>query len=81
MRIMIGNLPADATEEGVQEALAAFGPVESVKLITEGGAPTAMIETDMGQLQAEALCRRIQGRIFKGKPLNAWVPAMPWSKT
>jgi hypothetical protein len=81
MRIMIGNLPDDATEEGVQEALAALVPVESVKLFKEGGAPTAMIETDMGQLQAEALVRRIQGRLYKGKPLNAWVPAMPWSKT
>jgi hypothetical protein len=78
MRIMIGNLPADAAEESLREALAAFVPVESVRLFVEGGAPTAMIETDMGQLQADALCRRIQGRLYQGRPLNAWVPAMPW---
>jgi hypothetical protein len=78
MRIMIGNLPDDATEEGVREALSAFVPVESVRLFVEGGAPTAMIDTEMGQLQAEALCRRIQGRLYQGKPLNAWIPAMPW---
>ena len=78
IRIMIGNLPDDATEEGVQEALSAFVPVESVKLFKEGGAPTAMIESDMGQLQAEALAKRIQGRIYKGRALNAWIPAMPW---
>jgi hypothetical protein len=78
MRIMLGNLPDDATEEGVREALAAFVPVESVRLFTEGGAPSALIETEMGQLQAEALARRIQGRIYKGRELRAWVPAMPW---
>ena len=75
---MIGNLPDDVTEEGIQEALSAFVPMESVKLFREGGAPSVMIETDMGQLQAEALAKRLQGRIYQGRALNAWIPAMPW---
>ena len=78
MRIMIGNLPDDATEEGLRETLAALVPVESVRLYTEGGAPSALIETEMTQAQAEALARRIHGRSYQGRELRAWVPAMPW---
>jgi hypothetical protein len=80
MKIMIGNLPDDATEEGLRDTLDAFAPVESIRLFTEGGAPSALIETQMTQMQAEALARRIQGRIYQGRELRAWVPAMPWGQ-
>ncbi|HET7365538.1 MAG TPA: hypothetical protein VFJ70_18370 [Burkholderiales bacterium] len=78
MRIVIGNLPDDVTEAGIKEALEPFAPVGSIKLVKESGAPTALIETPMGRLQAEALAKRISGRIYKGRPLNAWVPTMDW---
>ena len=78
MRIVIGNLPDDVTEEGIKEALKSFAPVESIKLVKESGAPTALIETPMGRLQAEALAKRIAGRIYQGRTLNAWVPTMDW---
>jgi hypothetical protein len=78
MRIVIGNLPDDVTEEGIREALKPFAPVESIKLVKESGAPTAIIETAMGRPQAEALAKRIAGRIYHGRPLNAWVPTMDW---
>ena len=78
MRIVIGNLPDDVTEDGIKEALKPFAPVEKIMLVKESGAPTAVIETVMGRPQAEALAKRIAGRIYKGKPLNAWVPTMDW---
>ena len=78
MRIMIGNLPEGATEEGLREALGGIAPVESVKLFPEGGAPSAMVEMEMTKLQADMLVKRIQGRIYKGCELRAWVPVMPW---
>ena len=78
MRIVIGNLPDDVTEESIREALQPFAPVESIKLVKESGTPTAVIETAMGRPQADALAKRIAGRIYKGRPLNAWVPAMDW---
>ena len=78
MRIVIGNLPDDVTEEGIKEALKPFAPVDKIKLVKESGAPTALIETPMGRLQAEALAKRIAGRIYQGRPLNAWVPTMDW---
>jgi len=78
MRIVIGNLPDDVTEESIREALKAFAPVEQIKLVKESGAPTALIETPMGRLQAEALANRISGRLYHGRALNAWVPSKDW---
>jgi RNA recognition motif-containing protein len=78
MRIVIGNLPDDVTEEGIREALSPFAPVEQIKLVHESGAPTAIIELVANRDQAEVLARRIRGRLYEGKPLNAWVPTMDW---
>lgn len=78
MRIVIGNLPDDVSEEGIQEALSAFAPVESIKLVHDSGAPTAVIDMDMTKAEADALAKRIQGRIYEGRDLRAWVPIMNW---
>ena len=78
MRILIGNLPDEVSEEGIREALSAFAPVEAIKLFNESGKPTALIELETSREHAEALAKRIQGRIYQGRPLNAWVPIMDW---
>jgi hypothetical protein len=78
MRILIGNLPDEVSEEGIREALSAFAPVDAIKLFNESGKPTALIELDTSREHAEALAKRIQGRIYQGRPLNAWVPIMDW---
>lgn len=78
MRIVIGNLPDDVSEEGIQEALSAFAPIESIKLVHDSGAPTAVIDMDMTKAEADALAKRIQGRIYEGRDLRAWVPIMNW---
>ena len=80
MRIVIGNLPDDVTEEAIQEALSAFAPVDAIQLVRESGAPSAVIEMEMAKPQADALATRIQGRIFQGRELRAWVPIMDWKK-
>jgi len=80
MRIVIGNLPDDVAEEGIQEALSPFAPVDSIKLVRESGAPSAVIEMEMTKPQADALAARIQGRIYQGRALRAWVPIMDWKK-
>ncbi|MDX1375891.1 MAG: RNA-binding protein [Burkholderiales bacterium] len=80
MRIVIGNLPDDVTEEGIKEALSAFAPVDSIKLERASGAPGAVIEMEMTKPQADALAKRIQGRLYQGRELRAWVPIMDWKK-
>jgi len=78
MRIVIGNLPDDVSEEGIRDALSAFVPVDTIKLIKESGTPSAIIETAMARGQAEALARRIDGRIYQGRALRAFVTVMDW---
>lgn len=80
MRIVIGNLPDDVTEDGIQEALSAFAPVDAIQLVRESGAPSAVIEMDVTKPQADALAARIQGRMYQGRELRAWVPIMDWKK-
>jgi hypothetical protein len=78
MRIVISNLPDEATGEGVAATLAGIAPVNAVKVVTEGNHPLAIIDMDMTREQAEALADRIKGRIYRGKPLMASVPLMDW---
>jgi len=78
MRILVGNLPDDVTQDGIREALSAFAPVEAIKLFNESGTPTALIELETSREQAETLAKRIQGRVYKGRELRAWVPVMDW---
>jgi hypothetical protein len=78
MRIMVGNLPDNITEDAIREALSDVAPVNAITLVPEGGAPSAMIEMEMPRADAEALARRIHGRIYQGRELRAWVPLFGW---
>jgi hypothetical protein len=78
MRIVIGNIPDDATEESVREALSGFALGGPITINRDGSAPTAIIEVVMTHEQAQALARRIQGRLHQGRALTAWVPSMGW---
>ena len=78
MRIVIGNLPDDVQEDDIRQALSVFAPIETIKLFKESGTPTALIEMEMTRTDAQTLAKRIHGRIFQGRPLNAWVPRVEW---
>lgn len=78
MRIVIGNLPGDISEEGIRDALKSFAPVENIKLVTGSGTPSAVIDMKMTRAAADALAKRIQGHSFQGQALSAWVPTMDW---
>jgi hypothetical protein len=78
MRIVIANLPDDVSEEAIREALSQFAPVDKIKLLKESGTPSALIEMEMTRANAEALAKRIQGRMYQGRELRAWVPTMDW---
>ncbi|MBV9192146.1 MAG: RNA-binding protein [Betaproteobacteria bacterium] len=78
VRIIVGNLPDDISEDTIRQALKEYAPVEKISLVKDSGAPTAIIEVTMGRPQAEALAKRISGRMYHGKPLNAWVPMKSW---
>jgi len=79
MRIVVTNLPDDITEEAAREALGKFAPTGKITLHKDSGAPTAVIEMEMTPTQADNLVRRIEGRIYKGRKLGAWVPLGGWN--
>jgi RNA recognition motif. (a.k.a. RRM, RBD, or RNP domain) len=78
MRIVVANLPDDVSEEGIRGALSPFAPVEKIKLVKESGTPSAVIDMEMTRPQADALAKRINGRLYQGRELRAWVPVMDW---
>ena len=78
MRIVVANLPDDVSEEGIRAALSPFAPVDKIKLVKESGTPSAVIDMEITRLQAEALAKRINGRMYQGRALRARVPVMDW---
>lgn len=78
IRIVIANLPDEVSEEGIREALRPFAPVEAIKLLNESGTPSAVIDMDTTRAAAETLAKRINGHMYQGRPLRAWVPVMDW---
>ena len=78
IHIVIGNLPDDVDEEGIREALSSFAKADQIRLANESGTPTALIDLEMSRAQAESLAQRINGRIYQGRALRAWVPKMDW---
>jgi RNA recognition motif. (a.k.a. RRM, RBD, or RNP domain) len=73
MKVVIENLPKDASEAKIREALSRWGHVGEIKLITEGSAPATIVEVDSRE-QADLLVRRINGHFYEGRELAAWVP-------
>jgi hypothetical protein len=78
MRIVVANLPDDVSEEGIRTALSPFAPVDKIKLVKESGTPSAVIDMEITRLKADALAKRINGRMYQGRELRAWVPVMDW---
>ncbi len=78
MRLVVGNIPDDSTEDSLREALLDVARCETVTINRDGSTLTAIIEVAMTREQAQALAKRLQGRMYKGRPLTAWVPTMGW---
>jgi hypothetical protein len=78
VRIVIGNIPEDSTDESIREALSAFAPVEAISIARESSPPTAVIELSLSRVEADALAKRIRGRSYRGRTLTAFVPAFGW---
>ena len=53
-------------------------PVSSRSSSLRGNGVPIHIHASENRDQAEVLARRIRGRLYQGKPLNAWVPTMDW---
>ena len=71
--IYVGNLPFRTTEESVRDLFASYGPVQSVKLISdrETGKPRGFgfVEMDDDAAADEAI-RALDGAEFEGRSLK-----------
>jgi len=72
-KLYVGNLPYSATESGISDRCAAFGAVESVKLITDRdtgqskGFGFVEMSTDA---EAQAAIDGLNGADFDGRPMK-----------
>ena len=73
MRLYVGNLSYDTTEEELRELFAAHGTVESVNLITEGGSGRSkgfgFVEFRDDQ-EANAAIAALNGTDLRGRSIN-----------
>lgn len=72
MRIYVGNLPYDATEEELQQQFIAFGQVTSVSILTDRytGRPKGFGFVEMAsKSEAEAAITGLNGKTLKDRTL------------
>ena len=76
MNVVINNLPGNVSEDEVMEALKESGvPVEELTLTNEGNQEqgTVVISLDTSHAGAEALAKMVNGKLWKGRRLEALV--------
>jgi RNA recognition motif-containing protein len=73
MKIYVGNLSYDITEEELRQEFQAFGEVESVSIITDkySGRPKGFGFVEMPKVsEAQAAITELNGKILKERTLN-----------
>jgi len=70
--IYVGNLPFSATEDEIRELFAAYGNVDSVRLMTdrETGRPRGFGFVKMAAQDADAAIQALNGKQFGGRSLR-----------
>ena len=70
--IYVGNLPFTATEDEVRDLFAAYGEVDSVRLMSdrETGRPRGFGFVKMGAQDADAAIQALNGKNFGGRDLR-----------
>ncbi|MBA7684994.1 hypothetical protein ES703_93407 [subsurface metagenome] len=73
MKIYVGNLSYDITEEELRQEFQAFGEVESVSIITDkySGRPKGFGFVEMPKVsEAQAAISELNGKVIKERTLN-----------
>ena len=73
MKIYVGNLSRDVTEDALQEAFGAFGEVSSVTIVKDrfSGQSRGFAFVEMGAKgEAQAAIEELNGKEFKGRALR-----------
>ncbi len=73
MKIYVGNLSYEVTEEELRQEFSAFGEVDSVRLITDrySGRPKGFGFVDMpSESEGQAAIEALNGKDVKGRAMN-----------
>ena len=72
MNIYVGNLPFSVTEDSLKEMFESFGPVHSVKLITdrETGRPRGFGFIEMDNAEADAAIKELNNTELEGRMIK-----------
>lgn len=70
--LYVGNLPFSTTEDQLRALFAAFGAVQSIKLICdrETGQPRGFGFVEMDEAAADAAAEALNGSAMEGRPLR-----------
>ena len=70
--IYVGNLPFSATEDQLRDLFAAYGEVDSARVMTdrETGRPRGFGFVKMNDAEAEAAIKALDGKDFGGRNLR-----------
>ena len=77
MHIVVSNLPPEVTAEGIRARFEELGLAAQIILNHEGdpGKVTAIIESDdLDRPAADQIAERIDGALYNGRRLHAYVP-------
>lgn len=76
MKILLTQLPARVTEEGIKGALEKFFPVHKVEIFREGNDQlvTASVDVIADRMSADQVVKRIHGLLIDGQEIHASVP-------
>jgi RNA recognition motif-containing protein len=72
LKIFVGNLPPDATEETVSQLFSEYGTVRSIKLVTDvfSGKCKGFGNVEMEGHEARAAVAGLNGKLFGSKNLK-----------
>ena len=72
IKMFVGNLPSDATEEAVKSLFSEFGTVRSIRIATDifTGKCRGFGFIEMEGHEARAALTGLNGKMFGGKPLK-----------
>jgi len=79
MKLWIGNLDPDTTDDELREFLSKYTQLKITGIVRHAGdgtRPAAMLELEGGDLKAlDAAQRRLHGMYWKNRPLHVAIPS------
>lgn len=76
MQLRIGNMPSGVREEEIGELVREYCQIGGIKIIEEGNPDKVMayVHVELDRVGANTVAAKIQGRLWKERRLQTYVP-------